>query len=302
MDKKLDILGILAAVTFVIIWSTGFIGARATMPYAEPFFLLTIRFAATVILLLPVVWLLRKPWPPMGGAWGHLAIASLLIHAGYLGGVFVAIDLGLQANATAIIVSVQPILTAFLAVMLLRDRLSVRKTCGFVLGICGVLLTVYGKLTAGLGTSQTIILATLALVSISIGTLYQKRFCSNLPILSGLVVQYLASSVVCLGLSLLLEQQVIDWSIEFILGLAWLVVVLSCIAISLLYFLITRGSVTNVASLFFLVPGFTAIFAWLLYEESLGLPALAGLGLVSLAVLLVNWPQKRQKPQATIKP
>ena len=293
MTKKIDTVGLLAAGSFIVIWSTGFIGARATMPYAEPFWLLSMRFAATLCVLIPVVIVLKKTWPAFGMPWVHLGVASILMHSGYLGGVFAAIDLGLQANATSIIVSVQPILTALMAVVFLKERISPRKWLGLFLGLCGVLLTVYGKLSAGLGTPTSIALAVLALFSISLGTLYQKKFCNNLPILSGLVVQYLVSGLLCVSLSARFETQQVVWSTEFILGLAWLVVVLSCVAISLLYFLIKRGAATNVASLFFLVPGFTALFAWLLYKEPLGLAAFGGLGLVMLAVLLVNWPSKK---------
>ena len=127
MSKKPDYIGLIAAASFVVIWSTGFIGARATMPYAEPFWLLCLRFAATLSVLIPVVLILRKSWPPFGKSWLHLSVASLLMHAGYLGGVFTAIHMGLQANSTAIIVSVQPLLTALMAVLFLKEVISGRK-------------------------------------------------------------------------------------------------------------------------------------------------------------------------------
>ena len=216
------------------------------------------------------------------------------MHVIYLGGVFSAVYFGLQANAVSIIVSVQPLLTAAFAAAFLGEIITARKWLGLVLGGAGVVLTVIGKLSADLGTPLSIALAVAALVGISIGTLYQKKHCSQLPMLSGLVVQYGFSALVCLGGSLLLETQEVDWTLELILGLTWLVLVLSCGAIMLLYFLIKRGAATNVASLFFMVPGFTAIFAWLLYREPLGLSAFIGLVLVTIAVLLVNTGKKAQ--------
>lgn len=289
MMRHLDVVGIVASIVFVILWSTGFVGAKATMGHAEPYWLLFLRFVASAALLSLVVLALGRPWPKSLRAVLHLSVAGLLIHAIYLGGVFTAIKTGLQANATSIIVSVQPLLTAFVAVPVLGERLSARKLAGLVLGALGVLLTVSGNLAAGLGTPVSLIFAFAALAGISCGTIYQKRFCSDLPMLSGLVVQFIAAALVCLALALVFEERRVEWTFELIFGFVWLVLVLSCAAVLLLYFLIKRGAATNVASLFFLVPGSASLFAWLLYGESFGAGTIGGLVLVSLAVLLVNW-------------
>ena len=265
------------------------------MPYADPFLVLGIRFAAAAALLTLIVTALRRPWPKGKTALFHLAVAGFLMHFMYLGGVFLAVKLGLQANTISIIVSAQPLLTALAAMVLIGETVGFRKWTGLMIGALGVLLTISSKLTDGLGTIEGVLITTLALFAISIGTIYQKRFCSDQPILSGLVVQYGVAGLMCLPMTLLLEDLVINWTGEFIFGLIWLILMLSLVAVMLLYFLIKRGAATNVASLFFLVPGTTTLMAWIIYDEGLSYAAFLGLILVSIAVMLVNWPE-RKKP------
>jgi len=271
----------------VVLWATGFIGARLTMPHAEPMTLLALRFAIAGTAMAALALAFRQAIP-RGAALGHQAVAGLLIQATYLGGAFGAIRLGLEAGATALIVGVQPVLAAALAGPVLGERVSARQWAGLLVGVAGVLLVVSEKLGDGLGTLPAVALAGLALVAISVGTLYQKRFCAGQPILSGTAVQYAVSAAACLALALLLETMRVEWTGELLLGLAWLVVVLSLGTVTLLYWLIARGAAAKVASLFFLVPPVAALMGFLLFGERMGGRALLGLGLAALGVALVN--------------
>jgi drug/metabolite transporter (DMT)-like permease len=277
-----------APALFVVLWATGFVGARLTMPYAEPMALLALRFALAAALLAAIAFASRTRWPRRGYELAHLTVAGLLVQALYLGGVFAAVRLGLEAGASALIVGVQPVLTAALAGPFLGERVSAVQWAGLLLGALGVALVVAEKLGAGLGTPAAVALCLVSLAAISIGTLYQKRFCSGLPILTGTAVQFGASGVACGALALLFETRRIAWTAELVLGLAWLVLVLSCGAISLLYWLLRRGAATNVASLFFLVPPVAALMGFLFFGETMGAAALAGMGLAMLGVALVN--------------
>ena len=277
-----------APALFVVLLATGVIGARLTMPYAEPMTLLTLRFALAAALLAATALASRTRWPRRGYELAHLATAGLLVQALYLGGVFAAVRLGLEAGASALIVGVQPVLTAALAGPFLGERASAMQWAGLLLGAAGVVLVVAEKLGAGLGTPVAVALCLVSLAAISLGTLYQKRFCSGLPILTGTVVQFGASATACGALALLFETGRIAWTAELLIGLAWLTLVLSCGAISLLYWLLRRGAATNVASLFFLVPPVAALMGFLLFRETMGRAALAGMGLAMLGVALVN--------------
>lgn len=273
---------------FVVLWSTGFIGARLTMPDGEPMTVLTLRLAVAALLLAGLAAAIGTRWPTRRRSILHLSVAGLLIHAIYLGGVFAAVRLGLEAGAAALIVGVQPVVTAAFAGPLLGERVGPRKWLGLALGVAGVVLVVWEKLAAGLGTAAAVGLCIVSLVSIAFGSLYQKRFCADEPIVTGTVVQYVGSALACGLAALLLEAGVIRWSGAFLLGLAWLVVVLSCGAVMLLYWLIRRGAAANVASLFFLVPPCAALIGWALFGERMGAAALAGMALAAVGVALVN--------------
>lgn len=280
-------------VVFVLLWSTGFIGAKFGLPYAEPFTFLTIRFVLTLLVMLPLLWLLKAQWPTSPTLWGHIAVTGLLVHATYLGGVFYAIDLGLPAGLASLLVGLQPLLTAALALPLLGERLSPWQWLGLVLGLIGITLVLSGKLAPdeggafqgfGLGALACIFAA---LLGISAGTLYQKRFCSDMPLLGGSIVQYLAAGV-ALGVgALLLETRQVDWTPTFVATLAWLVLGLSIAAILLLMALIRRGAASRVASLFYLVPPLTALEAWWLFDETLGPVALTGMAVAIAGVVMV---------------
>ncbi len=279
---------------FVLLWSTGFIGAKFGLPYAEPFTFLSIRFALTLAVLLPLAWLFKAPWPRSPSLYGHVAVTGLLVHATYLGGVFYAIALGLPAGLASLLVGLQPLLTAALALPLLGERLAARQWLGLVLGLVGITLVLGGKLAPAAGHlfdgfgAGALACVFASLVAISAGTLYQKRFCTGVPLLAGSVIQYLAAGAALGAGALLLESREVTWTITFAATLAWLVLGLSVAAILLLMALIRRGAASKVASLFYLVPPLTALEAWWLFDETLGPVALAGMAISLTGVVLVS--------------
>lgn len=272
---------------FVLLWSTGFVSAKFGLPYAEPLTFLLLRFTLVVALMLPLALAMRAGWP---GTWtqvGHVAVVGVLMQGGYLGGVFCSIHLGMSAGVSALIVGIQPILTAFASAPLFGERLRLRQWSGLVLGFGGVLLVVLGRSALSGITPATLALSVLALLSITAGTLYQKRYCGAVDLRTGSVIQFCAAGMVLLPLALMFETMRVNWTGEFVFTLAWLVLVLSIGAISLLYVLIRNGGATKVASLFYLVPPTTALMAYAIFGEQLSVTAMAGMALAALGVALV---------------
>jgi drug/metabolite transporter (DMT)-like permease len=281
---------------FVLLWSTGFIGARFGLPYAEPLTFLFTRYLLVLTLLGAVTLAVRAPWPRDGRQWWHLGVAGLLLHATYLGGVFMAIHRGLPAGVTSLVVGMQPLLTAVGAGLLLGETVSRRQWLGLALGLVGVTLVVGSKLGDGLPLGHALLPALAALCGITAGTLYQKRFCPHFDLRTGAIAQFLPTAVVSGLLAWQTESMVIQWSGEFIFALLWLVLVLSLGAITLLNFLIRSGSAVNVASLFYLTPPTTAVMAWLLFGETLRPAALLGMAVAVAGVYLA-----RQLPPAVAR-
>ena len=256
------------------------------MPYAAPLSFLLARYLCVIALMSALVVASRAPWPKEPRQWLHIAVSGLLVHALYLGGVFIAIKHGLPAGITALVVGMQPLLTALGAGWLLGERVSPRQWVGLGLGFVGVALVVSGKVgDAALGPMLWPALA--ALFGITAGTLYQKRFCARFDLRTGSLIQFVPSAVVTAAAIALFEEAHIEWHGQFVFALAWLVLVLSIGAISLLNLLIRSGSAVNVASLFYLTPPTTALIAWAAFGETLSLPALAGLVLAVSGVYLV---------------
>jgi drug/metabolite transporter (DMT)-like permease len=272
---------------FVLLWSTGFIGAKLGLPYAEPMTFLALRMGLVVALLLIVAIATRAPWPRDGRAWMDAVVVGLLVQCGYLGGVFSAIHNGMHAGVIALIVGLQPLLTAAGAALFLAERTTRRQWLGLALGFVGVVLVVSGGFASEGINARSLALAVVALASITAGTLYQKRFGGAMDFRTGGAVQYAASGVVLLALAAATESMRITWSGQFIFALSWLVLVLSIGAVSLLYLLIKRGRATEVSSLFYLTPPVTAIMAFLLFGESLTPVSLLGMVLAVAGVALV---------------
>lgn len=272
---------------FVFLWSTGFLGAKFGLPHAAPLAFLFVRYLLVIAFmgLLALAW--RAPWPRDARAWLHIGVSGLLVHALYLGGVFVAIGAGLPAGVTALVVGLQPLLTATLAGRLLGETVLPRQWLGLGCGFAGVALVVAGKIGADFDAAA-LWPALAALLGITAGTLYQKRFAPHFDWRTGAVAQFLPSAVVTGALVFALGDFRIAWTGEFVFALGWLVLVLSVGAISLLNWLIRHGSAVNVASLFYLTPPTTALLAWLVFDETLSGPAIAGMALAVWGVALAR--------------
>ncbi|WP_442951827.1 DMT family transporter [Oryzomicrobium sp.] len=273
---------------FVLLWSTGFIGAKFGLPYAEPLTFLLARYVLVIALMLAVALATRAPWPKEPRQWLHIAVTGVLLHACYLGGVFVAIGLGLPAGVTSLVVGTQPLLTALGAGLLLGEKVTGRQWLGLALGFVGVALVVSSKL-AGLPLGALLLPALFALAAITAGTLYQKRFCPHFDLRTGAVIQFVPTALVtALAAAASGESFHIAWSGQFVFALLWLVLVLSVGAISLLNLLIRSGSAVNVASLFYLTPPTTAMIAWAAFGETLTGAALVGMAVAVSGVALAR--------------
>ncbi len=275
---------------FVFLWSTGFIGAKYGLPYAEPLSFLLTRYGFVIGLMLVIALVTRAPWPKEARQWLHIGVSGVLVHAFYLGGVFVAIKHGLPAGVTALVVGTQPLLTAVGAGWLLGERVSARQWGGLALGFVGVVLVVSRKFgEAPLG--PMLLPAIVALLGITVGTLYQKRFCAKFDLRTGSVIQFVPTAILTGIVVAAFDGYHVEWTGEFIFALGWLVLVLSIGAISLLNLLIRGGSAVNVASLFYLTPLCTALIAWLVFGEKLTYTAALGMALAVSGVYLVAKPK-----------
>ena len=271
---------------FVGVWSTGFVVARLAMPHAPPITFLSWRYALSLLAFgLWIRWA-GVAWPQGRAQWGHLAVSGVLMHAGYLGGVWAAVKAGIPAGTVALIVGLQPLLTALWVSGRGQMRVAGWQWAGLALGLIGLLLVVWPKLATGEVTGFNLGLSLLALVSITAGTLYQKRHLRPVDVRSGNFVQLLAALAVSLPLAWI-EPGGMDWHPDLLLALAWSVLGLSLGASSLLMLLIQRGAATRVTSLFYLVPPCTALLAWWLFDERLGSATWAGMALCALGVGLV---------------
>jgi drug/metabolite transporter (DMT)-like permease len=271
---------------FVLIWSTGFIVARYGMPYAPPLKFLAVRYALSLACFGVWVALARVAWPKQRAQWGHLAVTGVLMQAGYLGGVWAAVHEGMGAGLVALLVGIQPVLTA-VWMSFNGGRISKRQWGGLALGFAGLVLVVSRKLGQGGEVSAlTMGLALMALLSITAGTLYQKRFVAPCDVRSASAVQMAAALLVTLPFAAL-EPQHIEWNLQSGGAMAWSVLALSLGGSSLLYMLIQRGTATAVTSLLYLVPPCTAVMAWLLFSEPITLVTVLGIALTAVGVSLV---------------
>ena len=272
---------------FVLLWSTGFIAAKYGLPYAPPLTFLLYRFMLVAVLMAVVAVAMRAAWPRTVAQAMHVAVSAWLVHGAYLGGVFVALAGGMAAGTAAMLVGLQPIATVAIARGWLGERVVPRQWLGLASGLAGVYLVVRHKVDIGTDVAGLLALA-VALAGISVGTLYQKRYCAHVDMRSGAVIQFGACALVYLPLALAFEDAPVRWTPEFALALGWSVVVLSVGAISVLYWLLRHGAAANVARLFFLVPAVTAIMAWFAFGETLDLLALAGMVLIATGVALAR--------------
>ena len=271
---------------FILIWSTGFIIARYGMPHAEPLTFLAIRFFGVILILLPCILWFKAPWPSKSQI-VHLAIGGVLIQFGYLAGVWIAIRHGMPVGLTALIVGLQPILTAVF-VSFLAEKITRSQWQGLFLGLLGVFLVLYAQINTTGVNAQTIFFNIIGLLSITVGTIYQKKYCAQFDLRTGSLIQFMTSLGLATIGAYLFETREVEWVLELVGALVWGIVGISIGAMSLLFILIRRGNATKVSSLMYLTPPTTAIMGWILFNEPLTI--LVGLGtlLTMLGVLIVN--------------
>jgi len=287
MNRDFENLAARAApAIFVLLWSTGFIATKYVLHNAEPLTYLAIRMALVVALMAVIVAIARPVWPNRAEI-GHSIVAGILVHGIYLGGTAVAISLSIPAGLSALIPGLQPILTSTIANRWLGERVTPLQWSGLLLGLAGVVLILHDRPMSG-QAGWGWFASAVSLVSITLGTLYQRRYCGRIDWRSGNLVQYAAVAVFFTAGAFMFENRVVHWTAEFTLALAWLAVVLSIGSIGLLYWLIRRSAATSVASLFYLVPAVTAIMAYVLFDERLDIIAIVGMVACAAAVFLVN--------------
>ena len=273
---------------FVVLWSTGFIGAKLGAPYAEPFSFLGIRFFIASALMVAIALLLKAAWPKGIRQYAETAIVGILVHGTYLGGVFWAIDGGLAAGTSALIVSVYPLLVGVLAGVLLGETITGRHWFGLVLGFIGVTMVVWDQVRIDPDQWTGVAACVLSLFGVTAGTLMHKRLGTKIDLSASQAIQLGAAGAVLAVLAFVFETRVIVWSGEFIFALTWLILVLSLGGFTLLLSLIRNGAASKVSSLFYMVPPFTAVIAYVLFGETLGQHALAGILVAAAGVALVT--------------
>ena len=283
-----------APVLFVLLWSTGFIGARYGLPYIEPLTFLAVRMAF-VVLIMAAIAIIGRARVPNAREVQHALVAGSLVHGLYLGGVFTAISQGVPAGISALIPGLQPILTSTIANRFMGERVTGIQWFGLVLGLLGVVLVIHDRDIILAGSLLGWIASFLSLIGITLGTLYQKRYCGAIDWRTGNLVQYIGAAVLFALGAFTFETREIHWSGELIFALAWLVLVLSIAAVGLMYWLIRRSAATGFASLFYLVPAVTALFAFLLFGERLDGVSIFGMAICAGGVVLAN--RGAAKPQ-----
>ena len=285
---------------FVALWSTGFIGAQYGLQFAEPATFLLLRMIANIIIFIALLFIFKSHLP-RGKEAIHSLIAGVLIHGFYLGGTYQAISLGMSAGLCALLVGIQPILTAVLLVNFGKQRLLPLQWVGLFLGLLGITLVLQGNMEWQDTSNQytAYLFAFIALIGITFGTLYQKKYCQNSDLIGSMVWQYSAASLVFLPVALLNETMVVTWNAQFIFGLMWLVLVVSVAAILLLLYMIKQGDSSSVASTFYLIPPMTAFQAWIIFGEHFDTQGAVGFALAAIAVYLVIRKPKVHLTKAT---
>jgi drug/metabolite transporter (DMT)-like permease len=287
MSKDFEKLAARAApAIFVVLWSTGFVATKYVLRDAEPLTYLAIRMAVVVVLMAVIVAVARPPWPDRSGI-AHSVVAGILVHGFYLGGTAIAIAHSVPAGLSALIPGLQPILTSTLANRWLGERVTPLQWTGLLLGLAGVVLILHGRPMSG-EAGWGWLASGVSLISITLGTLYQRRYCGKIDWRAGNLVQYVAVLIFFTAAAGMFESRVVQWTNEFVLAVAWQAIVLSIGSIGLLYWLIRRSAATSVASLFYLVPAVTAAMAYVLFGERLDGIAIAGMVACAAAVFLVN--------------
>ena len=280
-----------APAIFVLLWSSGFVGAKFLLPHAEPFTLLTVRFALTAAILISIAAAMRAPMKMTKSQYLRAGYISLFLHFAYTGGIFVALHEGVSAGITAVVVSLQPVLVSLLAIALLGERLRASQVVGLALGLIGVTLLLAPKILQGdtslVFSTAGVLAAVIALIGSVWGTLEQKRYGSDLPILYGLAFQYTVSGIFLGVLALTTESLIIEWSIQFVAVLLWIVLGVSIGSVVLLFYLLRRGSAGSVSSLLYLGTPLAATFGYIFFDEHISSVGALGMAIAVFGVWLV---------------
>jgi drug/metabolite transporter (DMT)-like permease len=280
-----------APAIFVLLWSSGFIGAKFLLPHAEPFTLLSVRFALTAFILISIAAVMRAPMKMTKSQYLRAGYISLFLHFAYTGGIFVALHEGVSAGITAVVVSLQPVLVSLLAIALLGEKLRSSQVAGLVLGLIGVTLLLAPKILQGdaslVFSTAGVLAAVVALIGSVWGTLEQKRFGSDLPILYGLAFQYTVSGILLGILAFTTESMIIEWSIQFVAVLLWIVLGVSIGSVVLLFYLLRKGTAGSVSSLLYLGTPLAATFGYIFFDEHISSVGAIGMAIAVFGVWLV---------------
>jgi drug/metabolite transporter (DMT)-like permease len=274
------------------LWSSGFIAAKIGLGHADTLTFLGLRYGVVTLLMGGVAFAMGAAWPKTWLEVCHIAVAGALLQALYFGGVWLAMGLGVGAGVTALIVCMQPILTAAVVGPLLGERVSRRQWLGLILGFAGVALVVARKLALGLGTTEGMAWAFIGLLGITFGTIYQKKFCAEMDPRSGSAIQFFVAALLISPLALIFEAGMIHWTPAFVAALAYMAVFLSVISMILLTIMIRRGAVSRMTSMFFLVPPMATLLSYLILDEPVGWMALSGMAVAVVGVALVVAPER----------
>jgi drug/metabolite transporter (DMT)-like permease len=276
---------------FVVLWSSGFIGAKFLLPHAEPFTLLSVRFALTAFILISIAAVMRAPMKMTKSQYLRAGYISLFLHFAYTGGIFVALHEGVSAGITAVVVSLQPVLVSLLAIALLGEKLRSSQVAGLVLGLIGVTLLLAPKILQGdaslVFSAAGVLAAVVALIGSVWGPLEQKRYGSDLPILYGLAFQYTVSGILLGILAFTTESMIIEWSIQFVAVLLWIVLGVSIGSVVLLFYLLRKGTAGSVSSLLYLGTPLAATFGYIFFDEHISSVGAIGMAIAVFGVWLV---------------
>ncbi len=282
---------------FVTIWGSGFLASKIGMLHAPPFSFLTLRFIFGILCMLPLVLITRPLWPASRPELGHVIVAGLLMHAMHLGGSHYTQYLGVSAGITAVLLTVQPLLTAFIASRWLGERLSPRQWAGIAVGFAGVVLVVWHKIDIREMTLGSLIAVIVALLAVTAGTLYQRVFCPRVDLRTSTLIQFIASAVVLAPLAWIVEGFSVRWAWPMFAAIVFLVICASILAVSALHTLMRHGEATRVTSLFYLTPIFAVVLEFALFKVVPTAVSVIGIAVTCAGVALVAWKRDQPAPE-----
>jgi len=274
------------AALFIFFWASGFVAAKYGLPYAEPFTLMAARFVVGAAILVPACFVLKATWPKTLRDTTHILIAGFGVQTVYLIGVYYGIWFGISTGVTALVVGLQPLLTGVLAGFVLKEKVTPRNWVGLVLGFIGLGLVVWDRVLAPTDALWGLAILLMGLAGITLGTLYQKKYCGPFDVRAGVALQNVMSCIVMLVLAVIFESMIIDWTGEFVFAVLWSAIGLSVFAICLYYWLVQRGAAARITSLIYLSPPTTAVMGWAMFGEILSWQAIAGMAVAMTGVAL----------------